>query len=58
MPDLAYRRHFFQLRILQNEIIVKGLVQGYVDVAIDRGGYHEAAVLLVVRGQVRAAAAE
>ena len=48
----------FQLRILHDEAALEHLMDGYVDIAVDRSRKDEASVLAIVRRQISAAAAE
>jgi len=50
--------HLFQLRILDEQFLAEGLVEGDVNVFVDGCRNDETSMLAVVRGQVGAAAAE
>ena len=56
--DLVNRLHALELRVLEDDLLLEGPVLGQVDVLVDGRGHEEAAVLLVVRGQVGAATAK
>ena len=43
-----------QLRVLEDELLIEGLVQRDIHVLVDRGGEHKPAVLPIVGGQIGA----
>ena len=55
MLDVFPPLHIFQLGIFQNDSRPKRLVDGDVNVPVDRGRQHETAVLSVVRRKIGAA---
>jgi hypothetical protein len=58
MFDLLHRLDQLGFGVLDDELLLEGIVQGDVDVFVNGRGDHEAGMLAVVRRQVGAAASE
>jgi hypothetical protein len=58
VPDLVHRRHVFQLRVLDDDLLAERLVQGDVDILVDGRGDQKTGVFAVVGRQIGAAATE
>ena len=58
MPDVARQLHPFEFRVFENVAGLKSLVQGDVDVFIDRRGNEKPAMIAIVGRQVGTATAQ
>jgi hypothetical protein len=50
--------HIFQLGVLQDDPWTKRFIDGDINIAINRGGDHEATMLAVIRRKVGASSAQ